>query len=133
MKSKKITVIISYDYEDKNTVSNDRIADRVKNDLLKGSNPNHEKIESVTVEDNQTEMKQKIEEAKGKINRYYSDFIEKCLEVHGIDLTTIISDCVTAGYESRSDEIIELRRKLDSIEEMNSDGSHLTNNSIERR
>ena len=38
MKSKKITVIISYDYEDKNTVSNDRIADRVKNDLLKGSN-----------------------------------------------------------------------------------------------
>lgn len=53
MKSKKITVIISYDYQDKNTVSNDRIADRVKNDLLKGSNPNHEKIESVTVEDNQ--------------------------------------------------------------------------------
>lgn len=100
---------------------------------MKGSNPNHEKIESVTVEDNQTEMKQKIEEAKGKINRYYSDFIEKCHEVHGIDLTTIISDCVTAGYESRSDEIIELRRKLDSIEEMNSDGSHLTNNSIERR
>lgn len=36
MKSKKITVIISYDYEDKNTVSNDLIADRVKNDLLKG-------------------------------------------------------------------------------------------------
>ncbi len=133
MRSKKITVIISYDYEDKNTVSNDRIADRVKNDLLKGSNPNHEKIESVTVEDNQTEMKQKIEEAKGKINRYYSDFIEKCREVHSIDLTTIISDCVTAGYESRSDEIIELRRKLDSIEEMTSDGSHLTNNSIERR
>ena len=53
MKSKKINVIISYDYEDKNTVSNDRIADRVKNDLLKCSNPNHEKIESVTVEDNQ--------------------------------------------------------------------------------
>ena len=41
-----------YDYEDKNTVSNDRIADRVKNELLKGSNPKHEKIESVTVEDN---------------------------------------------------------------------------------
>ena len=70
-------------------------------------------------------MKQKIEEAKGKINRYYSDFIEKCLEVHGIDLTTIISDCVTAGYESRSDEIIELRRELDSIEEMNSDGNKI--------
>lgn len=58
MKSKKITVIISYDYEDKNTVSNDRIADRVKNDLLKGSNPNHEKIESVTVEDNGIDMNQ---------------------------------------------------------------------------
>ena len=70
-------------------------------------------------------MKQKIEEVKGKINRYYSDFIEKCLEVHGIDLTTIISDCVTAGYESRSDEIIELRRELDSIEEMNSDGNKI--------
>lgn len=52
MKKKKIIIVISYDYEDKNTVSNDRIADRVKNDLLKGSNPKHEKIESVTVEDN---------------------------------------------------------------------------------
>lgn len=52
MKSKKITIIISYDYEDKNTVSNDRIAERIKSDLLKGSNPVHEKIESVTVEDN---------------------------------------------------------------------------------
>lgn len=52
MKQKKVTVIISYDYEDNNTVSNDRIADRIKIDLLKGSNPAHEKIESVTVEDN---------------------------------------------------------------------------------
>lgn len=52
MKKKKITVIISYDYEDKNTVCNDRIADRIKFDLLKGSNPQHEKIESITVEDN---------------------------------------------------------------------------------
>ena len=52
MKSKKITIIISYDYEDKNTVSNDRIAERIKSDLLKGSKPIHEKIESVTVEDN---------------------------------------------------------------------------------
>nr|UWG88844.1 MAG: hypothetical protein [Bacteriophage sp.] len=52
MKKKKITIIISYDYEDKNIVSNDRIANRVKNDLLKGSNPQHEKLESVTVEDN---------------------------------------------------------------------------------
>lgn len=58
-------------------------------------------------------MKQNIEEAKGKILRYYGDFIDKCLEVHGIDLTTIISDCVTAGYESRFSEIIELRDKLD--------------------
>lgn len=52
MKKKKITIVISYDYEDKNTISNDRIADRVKYDLLKGSNSQHEKIESVTVEDN---------------------------------------------------------------------------------
>ena len=52
MKKKKISIVISYDYEDKNTISNDRIADRVKYDLLKGSNSQHEKIESVTVEDN---------------------------------------------------------------------------------
>lgn len=52
MKKKKITIVISYDYEDKNTVSNDQIADRIKNDLLKGSTPHHEKIESITVEDN---------------------------------------------------------------------------------
>lgn len=52
MKKKKITIIISYDYEDKNTVSNERIADRIKSDLLKGSDPQHEKIESVKVEDN---------------------------------------------------------------------------------
>lgn len=58
-------------------------------------------------------MKQNIEEAKGKILSYYGDFIDKCLKVHGIDLTTIISDCITAGYESRFGEIIELRDKLD--------------------
>lgn len=52
MKKKKITIVISYDYEDKNTFSNDRIAERIKNDLLKGRNPKHEKIESITVEDN---------------------------------------------------------------------------------
>lgn len=52
MKSKKITIIISYDYEDNNTVSNEHIAERIKNDLTKGSNPSHEKIESVTVKDN---------------------------------------------------------------------------------
>lgn len=52
MKKKKITIVISYDYDDRNTVSNDRIANRVKKDLLKGSDPNHEKIESITVEDN---------------------------------------------------------------------------------
>lgn len=52
MKQKKITIIISYNYEDHNTVSNDKIAVRIKNDLLKGSNPKNEKIESVIVEDN---------------------------------------------------------------------------------
>ncbi|MFK1753952.1 hypothetical protein ACIXQX_17525 [Bacteroides fragilis] len=63
-------------------------------------------------------MKQKIEEAKEKINRYYSDFIEKCREVHGIDLTTIISDCVTAGYESRIEEM--------NVEEFNKRVKNLT-------
>lgn len=29
MKQKKITIIISYDYEDKNTICNERIADRM--------------------------------------------------------------------------------------------------------
>lgn len=58
-------------------------------------------------------MKQAVEEAKRKVLCYYHDFIDKCLEVHGIDLTTIISDCVTAGYESCADEVIELRVKLD--------------------
>lgn len=49
-------------------------------------------------------MKQNIEEAKRRVFFYYHDFINKCLEDHGIDLTTIINDCVTAGYESRSGE-----------------------------
>lgn len=58
-------------------------------------------------------MKQNIEEAKRRVFFYYHDFINKCLEDHGIDLTTIINDCVTTGYESRSGEIMELREKLD--------------------
>lgn len=52
MKQKKITIVISYDYEDKNTVSNDKIANRIYSDLKKGSNPQHENIESIIVEDN---------------------------------------------------------------------------------
>lgn len=51
MKKKKVTVIISYDYDDAHTVGNDRIANRIKSDLTKGSDPRHEKIECVTVED----------------------------------------------------------------------------------
>lgn len=51
MKRKKVTIIVSYDYEDKNTVCNSRIADRIKRDLLRGTDTNHEKIESVVVED----------------------------------------------------------------------------------
>lgn len=35
MKQKKITIIISYDYEEKNTVSNDKIAHRIYSDLKK--------------------------------------------------------------------------------------------------
>lgn len=51
MKQKKVTVIILYNYGDGCTVSNERVADRIKRDLLKGSDPLHEKIESVIVED----------------------------------------------------------------------------------
>ena len=62
---------------------------------------------------NLKDMKEKIEEARKKALCYYHDLIAKCLEVHDIDLTTIISDCVTAGYEARADEVIELRVKFD--------------------
>lgn len=58
-------------------------------------------------------MKQNIEEAKRRVFFYYHNFIDKCLKDHGIDLTTIINDCIIAGYESRSGEIMELREKLD--------------------
>lgn len=51
MKKKKITIIMSYDYDDKNIFANEKIAEKIKRDLLKGSNPAHEKIESVIVED----------------------------------------------------------------------------------
>lgn len=52
MKQKKITIIISYDYDEKNTISNDKIAQRIYSDLKKGSNLEHEKIENIIVEDN---------------------------------------------------------------------------------
>ncbi len=51
MKQKKVTVIISYSHAVRNTVSNERVAERIKRDLVKGSDSQHEKIESVTVED----------------------------------------------------------------------------------
>ncbi|MDR2005337.1 MAG: hypothetical protein LBQ74_20125 [Prevotella sp.] len=43
-------------------------------------------------------MNKNIEQTKEQVIAYYRDFIDKCLVVHGIDLHTIISDCVTAGY-----------------------------------
>ncbi|WP_182438478.1 hypothetical protein [Parabacteroides merdae] len=52
MKQKKITITISYDYDENNTVSNDKIAQRIYSDLKKGSDPKHERIENITVEDN---------------------------------------------------------------------------------
>jgi hypothetical protein len=52
MKQKKITIIISYDYGEKNTICNDKIAQRIYSDLKKGSNPRHERIENIIVEDN---------------------------------------------------------------------------------
>ena len=51
MRKKKVTVIISYDYEEGCTVSNSRVAGRIMRDLVRGSDPRHEKIESVIVED----------------------------------------------------------------------------------
>lgn len=51
MKKKKVTVIISYSHAVINTVSNERVAERIKRDLIKGCDPLHEKIELVTVED----------------------------------------------------------------------------------
>lgn len=51
MKQKKVTVIISYSHAVRNTVSNERVAERIRRDLIKGSDPLHEKIESVIVED----------------------------------------------------------------------------------
>lgn len=51
MKRKKITVIISYDHDKDCTASDERIARRIKSDLVKGSDPRHEMIESVIVED----------------------------------------------------------------------------------
>lgn len=51
MKQKKITIIMSYDYEEMFTASNVKIASRIKRELLRNLEPRHEKIESVIVED----------------------------------------------------------------------------------
>lgn len=51
MRYKKVTVVIAYSHAVRNTASNERIAERIKHNLVKGSNPLHEKIESVIVED----------------------------------------------------------------------------------
>lgn len=51
MRQKKVTVIISYSHDKDCTASNERVAERIKRDLIKGCDPCHEKIESVTVED----------------------------------------------------------------------------------
>ena len=45
-------------------------------------------------------MNKDIEKAKEEVLSYYKDVIDHKTEVHGIDLTTIISDCVTAGYNA---------------------------------
>ncbi len=51
MKQKKITIMMSYDYDDCNTASNEHIAYRIGNDLRRGLETKHEKIDSVVVED----------------------------------------------------------------------------------
>lgn len=43
-------------------------------------------------------MNKITEQAKDQVKSYYKDFIDKCVEVHGIDMHTIIDDCVTAGF-----------------------------------
>lgn len=55
MKKKKITIIISYNYDNKQVVSNDKISYRIKSDLMKGTDPRHERIESITVEDEESD------------------------------------------------------------------------------
>ena len=53
-------------------------------------------------------MNSTIEQAKGQVIAYYQSFIDKCLDVHGIDLHTIISDCVTSGYNQAIDDVNNL-------------------------
>lgn len=48
-------------------------------------------------------MKIAIEQAKNQVIAYYKGFIDKCIEVNGIDLHTMISDCVTAGFNHAQD------------------------------
>lgn len=43
-------------------------------------------------------MNKITEQAKEQVKSYYKDFIDKCIEVNGIDLHTLIDDCVTAGF-----------------------------------
>lgn len=50
-RQKMITIIMSYNYDDRLTASNDKIARRIESDLRKGVDPHHERIESVTVTD----------------------------------------------------------------------------------
>lgn len=50
-RQKMITIIMSYNYDDRLTASNDKIARRIESDLRKGADPHHERIESVTVTD----------------------------------------------------------------------------------
>lgn len=52
MKQKKITIIISYDYEDENVFSDDEISKRIYASLKRGINSPHERIENIIVEDN---------------------------------------------------------------------------------
>lgn len=49
--AKKITIIMSYDYDDNLVVSDDNIAYRIRQDLSRNIEPKHERIESINVED----------------------------------------------------------------------------------
>lgn len=61
MKAKKITVVLSYNYDDDLVVSNDKVAYRIRNELSRNIEPRHERIESVTVDDYEIQSRRQSE------------------------------------------------------------------------
>ena len=95
MKQKKITIIISYDYEEKNTICNDKIAQRIYSDLKKGSNPRHERIENIIVEDNGTGIHQ--EDIHNIFKRFYRSRYSQ--DTHGIGLGLPLAKSIVEAHQ----------------------------------